>query len=125
MLVVEKLPFNLQHNTSLIIDLLEPKALRARVSLILSVEKNVPAWTVGDATRIRQVLTHIIGNAIKFAKDSVQVHIGAEHTEGEFYQIEVSVVDNGLGFPDEAKERLFDEFSQLDASTTRNTAVQV
>jgi len=119
MLVVEKVPYNLRHNTNLIIDLLEPKALELGVNLTLTVEQDVPSWVFGDATRIRQVLTNIIGNAIKFAKDSVQVHIAAELTEEKFYQIEVSVIDNGLGFPEEAKGRLFKKFSQLDASTTR------
>jgi len=119
MLVVEKLPYNLRHNTNLILDLLEPKALELGVNLTLSVEQGVPNWIIGDATRIRQVLTNIIGNAIKFAKDSVQVRMAAKLLEEQLYQIEVSVVDNGLGFPEEAKGRLFKKFSQLDASTTR------
>jgi len=61
MSVVEELPYNLRRKTNLIIDLLDPKALEFGINLTLSVEQDVPSWILGSATRIRQVLTNIIG----------------------------------------------------------------
>ncbi|MEM1450597.1 MAG: ATP-binding protein [Planctomycetota bacterium] len=77
---------------------------------------DVPEWVEGDRQRIRQVVSNLVGNAVKFtSKGSVGVVLEST-SEG---QIEVEVRDTGIGIPDEAQRLLFDPFTQADSSVTR------
>jgi signal transduction histidine kinase/DNA-binding response OmpR family regulator len=76
---------------------------------------------IGDPTRLRQVMTNLIGNAIKFteAGGSIQVLIEQIESEGQEAKIRFSVRDSGIGITPEQKEKIFEAFSQADSSTTR------
>jgi len=104
-------------------DALRPLALRAHekgLELTWFVEPRVPEHLRGDATRLRQVLINLAGNAVKFTKAG-NVSIYAElvsEREGSV-TIQLTVADTGIGIPPEKHKQIFAAFSQADASTTR------
>jgi signal transduction histidine kinase/HPt (histidine-containing phosphotransfer) domain-containing protein/ActR/RegA family two-component response regulator len=80
----------------------------------------VPACLIGDPGRLRQVLTNLVGNAIKFCQQGdVSVKIDLESLEGEAVVLHVRVIDTGIGIAEEACQRIFNQFEQADSSTTR------
>ena len=87
------------------------------LELAVLVDPAVPAWVCGDAGRLRQVLVNLISNAVKFtAAGEVAVRVSPAAAAGP---VRFEVVDTGTGIPAEAQQRIFDSFSQADASTTR------
>jgi signal transduction histidine kinase len=89
--------------------------------LALEIGAGDGAWPrfVGDAGRLRQVLAHLVGNAVKFTdQGEVRVEVGRLPQEGATH-IRVDVLDTGPGVPAELKSTLFEPFSQADGSTTR------
>jgi len=82
---------------------------------------NVPKYIFTDQLRLRQILTNLISNAIKFTeKGGIAIHVSAEPlAESEYYTLTFSVTDTGIGIDPQHLERLFDSFTQADASTTR------
>ena len=103
-----------------IISLHSANAGNKGLDLVFAYNKAVPARLLGDPARISQVLSNLLGNAIKFTQHGeilVQVELKDE-TEADAL-IEVSVKDSGIGISTEEQERLFQPFSQADASTTR------
>jgi signal transduction histidine kinase len=83
-------------------------------------QADLPTWVAGDPRRLRQVLTHLVGNAVKFTdRGEVVVHIilGEETATDALFHF--AVTDTGIGIPREAQNRLFQAFSQVDGSTTR------
>jgi signal transduction histidine kinase/DNA-binding response OmpR family regulator len=97
------------------------RATEKGLELVASVDEEVPPTVLGDATRIKQVLSNLIGNAVKFT-DTGEVYASVEVetplVDGRM-RISFSVTDTGIGIPPEKAERLFKSFSQVDASTTR------
>ncbi|MFT7677373.1 MAG: signal transduction histidine kinase/CheY-like chemotaxis protein, partial [Planctomycetota bacterium] len=81
---------------------------------------DVPTDIRGDSGRLRQVLTNLAGNAIKFTKQGeVGVHVTLEADEGEQVLLRFAVRDTGIGIPSDRQAQLFEQFTQVDASTTR------
>ncbi len=119
-LELEAVPFSLR---SLMADALKPLALRADqkgLELICDIDANVPAGVMGDPTRIQQVLTNLVGNALKFT-ESGHILIGVREdsrTEGRT-TLHFSVTDTGIGIPPEQHDAIFEAFRQADGSTTR------
>jgi len=103
---------------------LRPLALRAQqkgLELNWTVAPAVSEWLRGDPTRLRQVLINLVGNAVKFTKEgevTVRAEIGAGGGENT-PQIRFAVSDTGIGISPEKSEKIFEAFSQADASTTR------
>ncbi|MDX2471710.1 MAG: response regulator [SAR324 cluster bacterium] len=90
------------------------------LELLFDCSSNMPKFLKGDPYRIGQVLTNLVGNAVKFTKKG-QVLIAAKvlETRGQVITLELSVQDSGLGMTPKEMEKLFTPFSQADASTTR------
>ncbi|MDP5240331.1 PAS domain-containing protein [Uliginosibacterium sp. 31-16] len=85
----------------------------------LDMGPQVPCWVKGDPVRIRQVLTNLIGNAIKFTQSGrITVIVDVDHDEGDG-RIAFAVRDTGMGIPPEALGRLFQKFQQVDTATAR------
>ncbi len=102
------------------LDLLASKAAEKGLDLAYLIENNTPLTIIGDVTRLRQILTNLINNAIKFTeKGEVFVSINAEKISGNNFEIQFSVKDTGIGIPEDRIDRLFKAFSQVDTSTTR------
>jgi signal transduction histidine kinase len=79
----------------------------------------VPVRVKGDVTRLRQVLTNLIGNAVKFTTEGeIAVLVGREASGGDNL-VRFEVRDTGIGISAESQNRIFDAFSQADGSTTR------
>lgn len=117
---LEAVPFGLHSTVKEVVELLYTRASEKGITLSYRHESNVPAWIVGDVTRFRQILTNLVSNALKFTEiGSVEILSHAEKLDGKMWRIHFSVKDTGIGIPDHVKNKLFQSFSQVDASTTR------
>ena len=136
-LELENQPFDVRLCIEDALDLLAPKASEKRLELAYHVLENAPSTIVGDVTRLRQILVNLISNGIKFTT-SGEVIVRLELTgpdlldpatplvvtkqalrSGESCLLHFSVTDTGMGIPAEKVSRLFQSFSQVDASVTR------
>ncbi|MEP7305413.1 MAG: response regulator, partial [Acidobacteriota bacterium] len=102
---------------------LKPLALRAHqkgLEVICDIDPDIPASLVGDPTRIQQVLTNLVGNAIKFTeRGHVFVAVRKDGRAADGTTLHVSVTDTGIGIPAEKHQTIFEAFRQADGSTTR------
>jgi len=90
------------------------------LEFICALHPKVPAFLVGDPGRLRQILTNLAGNAFKFTSEGeVTVHGIIEQELDTEIVLRFSVSDTGIGIPEDKKDKLFQSFSQVDASTTR------
>jgi PAS domain S-box-containing protein len=102
------------------LDLVTLAASEKDIELGCLVDDDVPAAIVGDATRLQQALVNLLANAVKFTDaGEVVLAVAAEDAGGGLCRVCFSVRDTGIGIPDEQIHRLFESFSQVDASTTR------
>ncbi len=118
-LELENKPFNLYGNIKDIVELLSPKASEKGIVINSYIDPSVPHWIEGDVIRFKQVITNLIGNAIKFTKNKIKIDVTSKLLTGEKHEITFCIKDNGRGIPKSAKSKLFQDFSQVDASTTR------
>ena len=118
---LEEEDFNLQSSIEHILDLFGARAATTGIELLNQVERDVPAYIRGDDLRLRQVLTNLVGNAMKFTEQG-EIFIGVrvqEKAGDETLTLAFEVRDTGIGIPADKLERLFKAFSQVDSSTTR------
>lgn len=114
-LSLEAAPLDPASEVSGVVDMLAAQANAKGLQLELEIAPGTPARVLGDAARLRQIAVNYIGNAIKFTgAGRVTVRLGAR--DG---RIRLAVTDTGIGVPAEQQTRLFDPFTQADASTTR------
>ncbi len=102
-----------------VVDLLRVRADEKRLQLIVDLDAQLPALFRGDASRLRQVLINLVGNAVKFTEQGsvrVSAHLAADRGPAA---IEFAVTDTGIGMDGAAIARLFRPFSQADASMSR------
>ncbi len=115
----EVAPFNPAEVIDQIVAVTTPRAAERGNAVITVIDPAMPAWLAGDRLRLRQVLLNLIGNAAKFTADGhITVTATARPHEGGV-MLEVEVADTGIGIAPEVQARLFEKFSQGDASTTR------
>lgn len=120
-LELEKEDFDLRSCVEDVLDLFASKAAKSGVELIYKIDQDVPHQIVGDHLRLRQILTNLTGNALKFtSQGEVFIHIRrtAIADSGKM-ELEFEVRDSGIGIPKDKLGRLFKAFSQVDSSTTR------
>ena len=117
---LEEMDFDL---VALMEDFASSMSLRAEeknLELLCNVAPEVPCGLHGDPGRLRQILTNLVGNAIKFTvTGEVSVHAGLVESSSSHAVLRFSVKDTGIGIPRDKIGVLFDKFSQVDASTTR------
>ena len=127
-LELEKQPFILRDCVEEVLDLVATKAHQKGLELAYHIDERLPEAFNGDVTRIRQILVNLLGNAVKFtdAGEVVVVVEGQilspaeiESGPGKVYKLHVKVRDSGIGIPKDRLNRIFQSFSQVDASTTR------
>ena len=100
--------------------LLAPQARAKQVDLLTYIDPAVPRVLVGDALRLRQILTNLVGNAVKFTdRGSVTAIVTVEEASDVAVTLRFAVADTGIGIEAGAQERLFEPFSQADTTTTR------
>ncbi len=117
---LESIAFDLRDELAAVVKALDVRARAKKISLVSSVDPAVPNLLVGDPVRLRQVLTNLIGNAIKFT-DQGEVEVAVQPRELGPGQVTLgfSVRDTGVGIPEDKLERIFRAFEQADTSTTR------
>ena len=118
---LDPMPFDLKEAINDVAALLSSKAHEKNIELIINYSTKLTRNFIGDAGRIRQVLTNLIGNAIKFT-DEGYVVIDVDITDaqqGGYSQISLKVTDTGIGIEPEKVKTIFQKFTQADGSTTR------
>jgi PAS domain S-box-containing protein len=117
---VECLEFELLAVLSDVANLLHLSASEKGLSLVYEIERNVPAWIVGDPGKLRQVLLNLVGNAIKFTSAGrVRVSISRLDAQDDDVRLRFDVEDTGIGIPQDRVHVLFSPFTQVDGSMTR------
>jgi PAS domain S-box-containing protein len=115
-------PFNLREMLQQAIDLFMPISVQSRVCLELQTDPNIATHVQGDALRLQQVLTNLIGNAFKFTEHGrilVEAHPLPSRTDSE-RRVFFTVSDTGSGIPEESLKNLFQPFTQAAQGYTRN-----
>ena len=119
-LELETTGFNLREVLESIITLMQRPAEAKGLRLLLNIEQGVRLPVRGDPVRLRQVVSNLISNAVKFTeRGSVTLNVKRLRESAAQHQLRFEVRDTGIGIGQDAQERLFQAFSQADASTTR------
>jgi GAF domain-containing protein/DNA-binding response OmpR family regulator len=118
---LEVAPFDLRECVEAVVDLIGPIAQRKGLEITYGIEPGTPETAVGDASRLRQILLNLLNNAVKFT-DEGEIAVHVEATEAPApgrIAFHVMIRDTGIGIPAERIDRLFQSFTQVDASTSR------
>jgi len=119
-LVLESIPFPLRNSLDEVVTLLAHSAHDKGLELTLNVKSDVPDNVIGDPLRLQQVITNLVGNAIKFTENgNIDVLVEKRALSNTKVQIEVQIRDTGIGIPERDQSRLFQAFRQADASISR------
>lgn len=117
---IEKIEFQLRESVEDVVELLAEQAQEKNLDFAATFDTDLPATFMGDPYRIQQVITNLTGNAIKFtASGQVVIRVHISRKQGTNCDVEVEVLDTGIGIAPELKSRLFQPFTQGDGSTTR------
>lgn len=123
MLELEDAPFDIREPIESALDVVALRAADKGLDLAAVVDPQTPPIVVGDSTRVRQIIVNLLANGVKFTEQGeVVVTVAPERTDPESQGrslLKFTVRDTGIGIPPERMERLFESFSQVDASTTR------
>jgi PAS domain S-box-containing protein len=120
-LEIEYHPFDLRDCIEDSLDLVSTRAAEKKLDMLYNIDPDCPVTIKGDVTRVRQILTNLLSNAIKFTEyGEILVSVSALSLDSEKHEIRFSVKDTGIGIADEKKSRLFQAFTQLDASINRS-----
>jgi signal transduction histidine kinase/CheY-like chemotaxis protein/HPt (histidine-containing phosphotransfer) domain-containing protein len=131
---LDQRPFNLRNCIEDVLDLMASKSTQKKIDLAYLLDEQTPDTIIGDTMRLHQILINLVGNAIKFTdQGEVVVTVKSrllppaqeaalqpgDETPATRYEIHVAVSDTGIGIPADRMDRLFQSFSQVDASVTR------
>ncbi|NET62094.1 MAG: response regulator, partial [Symploca sp. SIO2E6] len=122
---LEAHPYDLRETIEEVLSLLAPQAAHKHLELAYAINDSIPLSFTGDSARLRQIVLNLVGNAIKFTKEGEVVltvdpwESKDARKEGDPGKYCVSIRDTGIGIPAEKQHRLFNSFSQVDSSTTR------
>jgi signal transduction histidine kinase/DNA-binding response OmpR family regulator/HAMP domain-containing protein len=118
---LEAQPFDLREGVEAALDLVSARAAEKGLDLAYVISDSTPAAIVGDVARLRQILLNLLSNAIKFTEQGeVVLSVTAKPLdEAGMFELTFSVRDTGIGIPADRVSRLFESFSQVDASTAR------
>jgi PAS domain S-box-containing protein len=118
-LILDPAPFNLAEAIEDVATLVSTRAKEKDLELIVRVAPNLHDLVIGDVGRIRQIVTNLVGNAVKFTDSGhVLVDVTGEMADS-IAKLRISVTDTGIGIPREKLRQVFEKFSQVDASSTR------
>jgi PAS domain S-box-containing protein len=117
---IESVDFDLRQELEDLLDLFAPRAHEKGLALILDMPPDLPILLKGDPGRLRQVMTNLIGNAVKFTHAG-EVVVGAnlKKESDSHASLELRVSDTGIGIPDARQKKVFEPFMQVDGSTAR------
>jgi signal transduction histidine kinase/CheY-like chemotaxis protein len=119
-LSIESFSFDLRLVIEEVAEMLAPRAEEKVLDIVLQYPPGVPSHFIGDAGRIRQVVTNLVGNAVKFTqKGHVLIAVESTARDNQVAHMRISVTDTGIGIPPDKIDALFQKFTQADTSTTR------
>ncbi|AUY40241.1 MULTISPECIES: two-component sensor histidine kinase BarA [Leclercia] len=119
-LILESIPFPLRNTLDEVVTLLAHSSHDKGLELTLNIKNDVPDNVIGDPLRLQQVITNLVGNAIKFTeRGNIDVLVEKRAISNTKVQIEVQIRDTGIGIPERDQSRLFQAFRQADASISR------
>ena len=119
-LELEEIDFNLHEVVSETLKTLSLRAHQKGLELACSIDAGVPEHTVGDPGRLRQILINLVGNAIKFTQaGEIVVSVGCRSQQTSCSELLFTIADSGIGIPREKQATIFEAFTQVDSSTTR------
>ena len=117
---LEQSPFDLRDLVEDVVETFADAIYAKGLELASFIPVRLPTALIGDPARLRQILTNLIGNAVKFTdRGEVGVRVEAVEAEGPSVVLAFDVSDTGIGIPPEKQRRIFDAFTQADSSTTR------
>jgi len=117
---LEDLKFDLRVTVEDTTDIVSHRAHMKGLEMNCLIHPDVPSLLIGDPGRLRQILTNLTGNAIKFTeKGEVVINVILDKDMDSFVRLKFEVTDTGIGIPKERMNRLFQSFSQIDGSMTR------
>lgn len=118
-MTIESIPFSIRSAIFSVLKTLAVKANQKKLNLIYNVDNSIPDQLVGDPLRLRQVITNLIGNAVKFTNQGeVVLQTRAVEMQGDHVKVEFCVSDTGIGIPSDKLDVIFDTFAQADGGTT-------
>ncbi|PLX10601.1 MAG: hypothetical protein C0597_16485 [Marinilabiliales bacterium] len=119
-MVIEETPFKLREELDATVSLFNPRVKEKGLKLSFKVDSNVPDNIIGDPFRLKQVISNLIGNAIKFTYEGkITLTVERVKKHNGYLTLIFSIEDTGIGIPKEKLNDIFASFSQADGSTTR------
>lgn len=119
-LILEHIPFSLRETLDEVLVLLAPSAHDKGLELTLDVQNDVPEQVIGDSLRLQQVITNLLGNAVKFTETgNIDIRVELRNQLEHQVELEVQIHDTGIGISERQQSQLFQAFRQADASISR------
>lgn len=117
---LRSVPFDPAEAVEDVVSLLSSAALEKDIELVVRIDPSAFGKVMGDAGRFRQIVTNLVGNAVKFTETGhVLIELSAQSAEASEAILSLRVEDSGIGIPADKLETIFDKFSQVDGSATR------
>ena len=117
---IQQLPFNLRETIDKVVSMLAPETQRKNLEMVSMVYRDVPNVVVGDSIRLGQVLTNLLGNAVKFTESGdVVLRVMVESEEQNSLVLKFRIDDKGVGIAEDKQAGLFTPFTQADSSQNR------
>ncbi len=117
---LDNIPFNLRDAVDDVVDILSTTAHEKNIDLLVEIKPDTTDNLIGDNQRVKQILTNLIGNAIKFTKKGkVRLNVHSRPLPGNNYQLFFDVIDTGIGIHRDQLTKLFNAFAQADSSISR------
>ena len=119
-LEMENISFDLNELLTNIYQLFNEPVRRKGLSLLYYYDGTLPIWWLGDPKRIRQIVTNLLSNALKFTGSGrIEIRVSGQTRNGHGYDLQIDVRDSGIGIPEERQQQIFQAFRQADSSTSR------
>lgn len=117
---LEKIEFNIAEVVEKVSRMLSVRVFDKNLEYLVSMDPQIPYLVYGDPMRLRQILINLLSNALKFTEEGeVKLSLSLMHKMGPYAQIKFEIEDTGIGIPEDKQDKLFQNFSQMDVSTTR------
>lgn len=119
-LVLENIDFNVREILEDVLTINAPEAHKKALELVSLIYSDVPQFLIGDPLRLKQVITNLISNAIKFTpQGNITVRVSILEEDNNQATVKFEITDTGIGLNEQQKDKLFNAFSQADSSTSR------
>ncbi|MGL1956141.1 MAG: two-component sensor histidine kinase BarA [Colwellia sp.] len=119
-MVIENIPFSLRESLEDTLVLLAPIAHEKNIELAFNIDHQLPDSLLGDAMRIKQIMSNLVSNALKFTQQgSVSIDVTSEKVSQKSINLKIVVTDTGIGMNSEQQQTIFEAFAQADQSITR------